>query len=361
MKPLLKQIRTIIEAHNRYPLLSLYQRITALESTASVSQSSQQDSQKAAGFTFSDNEISELLAANVTLSGQRQHHPTETNTPEINFAACLKHLEDNVAMLKKRTLGDGVNFRSYNFQSAGEHQDWLKNNLPNLKFGVFVDGFSAWEYFFKSDNSELNDYLNEDYATHKVGFKSLHESLVANSFYNVLPSALGKGLDKSEFLPAFTRPELWDNNDGSSGLRYRLTRELNSVRSQVIKNIEYSIPFSASPARILAIECLQHSLHFIAELSAYITRSYTELCHSGTFSTSQCWSPVSRCARRCFTDMSDARVTAKDIKEDGDEIGTATEIVWATLRTHMVMQNYLSENFDVPCICICDHSFCHQQ
>ena len=188
--------------------------------------------------------------------------------------------------------------------------------------------------------------MSEDFGTNRIGFATLHESFIANSFRNVLPAVLGKGEDKSQYLPALTKSEHWDKNDGASGFRYRVTRELNNVRNQIMKNIETSSDDPTSPAKLLATECLQHSLHFISELSAYITRLYTELLYSKTFTKEQCWGLVARCVKRCFTDMADSRITARDIKDSSNMSGTAVEYLWATLKTHMVMKEYVSKKFD---------------
>ena len=45
-------------------------------------------------------------------------------------------------------------------------------------------------------------------------------------------------------------------------------------------------------------------------------------------------------------DMSDARITAKDIKDKNDMEAAATEFLWATLNTHLVMEEYLNKNFE---------------
>lgn len=47
-----------------------------------------------------------------------------------------------------------------------------------------------------------------------------------------------------------------------------------------------------------------------------------------------------------FQDLSDSRVTGRDAKDSDDELQTAAEYLWATLKTHKVMAEYLSSNFD---------------
>jgi len=44
--------------------------------------------------------------------------------------------------------------------------------------------------------------------------------------------------------------------------------------------------------------------------------------------------------------MSDARITARDIKDSSNMEGSAVEYIWATLKTHMVMEEYVSKNFE---------------
>lgn len=152
-------------------------------------------------------------------------------------------------------------------------------------------------------------------------------------------------VSKMYFLPYWDRTfEKWDKGDTSGGLRIRISREMTGVQRQIekyIRNLD-----SASEARVLAQYLLTHSVRFVAELSAYITRAHQQLSNSRTYNTQQVWNLVSRCVKRCFTDMSDAYITAKDVRDHTNPLATVTEYIWATLKTHQVMEEYLQKNFE---------------
>lgn len=44
--------------------------------------------------------------------------------------------------------------------------------------------------------------------------------------------------------------------------------------------------------------------------------------------------------------MADVRVTARDVKNKDDHAATTSEYIWATLRTHQIMEDYLKHNFE---------------
>lgn len=192
----------------------------------------------------------------------------------------------------------------------------------------------------------MTDVLNTYRDTARIGFSTIHEGKVATSFQNILRAILGKGSDLLLYLPGVSTHKKWNAGNGSSGLRFHLTQELSGVNSQVLNNIENSVADHNSPTRNLAIECLQKSMQFVSELSAYITRFYDELKSSGSFTEDQCWQLVSRCTKRCFQDMASVRVTARDVKHAKDKTTTATEYIWVTLKTHTVMEEYIRHNFE---------------
>lgn len=269
--------------------------------------------------------------------------PTPSGDISQMFESRIRALEDNITLLKARTSGDGVRVGQYSFQSPEELAAWIKTNVKGYRFGYFLDGVSIWEFFYGTQTS-LTDFVTGYHQTSRIGFKTLYESKVSSSFQNVLPSMLGKGDDVNEFLPGLALAKKWDNLDGASGLKYRISRDLPGVSTQVGNNIRASQ--SSYEAQDLAQQCLNQSVRFVTDLSAFITRFYMELLASKTFSEAQCWSLICRCVKRCFNDMADARVTAKDVLDSSDALQTATQYLWATLRTHQFMDDYVKANFE---------------
>lgn len=257
----------------------------------------------------------------------------------------LNKLDALVETLLDRTdSGEGgINFGGVNFRSTSEASHWIRDNVKGFRFGYFVDGVSLWQFFFQ-DHQETDDVMGSYYAASRVGYKQTHESKILASFNNVLPTLLGKGSDNTCFLPGLATHAKWESNDGFTGLKYRITRELPLAQAQVTR--AFARLEANGNARALAHECLIHSVRFISELAAYITRAYAELINSNSFTKDQSWSLVCRCVKRCFTDLSGARITGKDIHDESTPLYTATEVLWATLKTHQVMRDYLDKNFE---------------
>ena len=260
---------------------------------------------------------------------QSGFHTAKESTPDNDLDTSA--LMDRIQLLENK-LNDAltqsavpaIKVHDIQFFSSTDAKIWSKAHLTGYRFGLFLDGVSIWEHFSINYQS-LNEVINSFRDAARIGFATLHEGKVATSFQNVMPALLGKGVDTSMFLPGLTSYNKWDNNDGSSGLRYHITREMSKVNTQISQSIRNTFADHFSPARALAMECLQKSIQFVSELSAYITRFHSELISSGSFSSEQCWSLVSRCVKRCFQDLAEVRVTARDVKNAENVLSTAAE------------------------------------
>ena len=171
----------------------------------------------------------------------------------------LKYLEDTVATLQARSTSDGVRVQHHAFQSKDELQQWIQIHLTGCRFGIFLDGVSVWEYFSQS-HQNMTEVMNTFRDSARIGFATIHEGKVATSFQNVSSAMLGKGTDTSLYLPGLAAHKKWNAGNGTSGMRFHLTQEIPSVNTQVLNNIDNSLSDPFSPARNLAIECLQRSL-----------------------------------------------------------------------------------------------------
>ena len=363
--PLLLEIKDVIRANLKHPITGLSDCIAKLENvvnnkingvysedmkmvklkTAKKSNKSQYDfDDEFTDFLEPEDETTidtsppDSTSKRKSMAGSTVPHPTDV------FER-LRYLKDVVNTLLARSLSDGARVQHNSFQSKEELKEWIELHLSGCRFGIFLDAVSIWEYFIQN-HQNMTDVMNTYRDTTRIGFATIHEGKVATSFQNVLPAILGKGSDLSLYLPGLPSHKKWNAGNGSSGLRFHLTHELPEVNVQVLNNIENSVTDHYSPARNLAIECLQRSMQFVSELSAYITRFYDELKISSSFTEEQCWQLVSRCTKRYFQDMASVRVTARDVEHAKDRTTTATEFIWATLNTHGIMEEYIRHNFE---------------
>lgn len=354
IKDLITRINTLLRKEELHPLDNLSTRIHSLEMNSQPPAYGQphnaqhfQSKQERRGSDDSET-FAEFLH---NLGSPNQHRPVPPAQPMsmpsqsldlTNLMERMKELEDALETIADRASSEGVSFGQFVFHTPRHLSDWIGTQLKGYRYGYFVDGVSIWQFFF-TDHRDT-DAITSSVDKHvKAGYATFHEAYVSVSFQNTLPTLLGKG-DQTDYLPALRTFDKWDKGDTSGGLRIRISRELTGVQRQIekyIRNLD-----SISEARLLAQDCLTHSVRFVTELSAYITRAHQQLSHSKTYNTQQAWNLVARCVKRCFTDMSDARITAKDARDHTNPLATATEYIWATLRTHQVMEEYLQKNFE---------------
>ena len=350
--PLLRQVKDVIRSHLQFPNTSLHSRIQILEETVLTLRRDNsnllQTARKSNLSSIPKQPAFDSLFFDDTSDSpsQAESTPTIHNAPiSDELLSRIKTLEEEVSVIHNRTLNDGVRPGEFHFLSMDELCSWVNEHVPQYKFGLFLDGVSIWEYL-NTHHQNMQEVMVAFRHTSLVGFATLHEGKVATSFQNVLPAILGRGSDMSAHLPGIPSYSKWDAGNGTAGLSFLITHELTKVHTQIIQNIRNSVSQHTSPVRALAGECLQRSIQFVHELSAYTTRFHSELIASGSFSKDQCWALVSRCVKRCFQDMADVRVTARDVKHKDDHAATTAEYIWATLRTHQIMDDYLKHNFE---------------
>ena len=343
LAPLVQQMKTVIKSTIHHPLESIATRLDILE--AKAPQTNNPHNHTVRKSNVSDQRARDtVLDSLFSTSEPPDLQPSNLINPELVNDNIAKILED-IKTLMARTSGDGFRLRNFNFQSIEELNTWVQTHVTGHRFGLFVDGVSLWEYY-RHGHFSMPEVLASMRDTTRVGFATVQEARVATSFENVLPAVLGKGTDPTKSLPGLPTHKVWDAGDGSNGLRFLLNDYNTNVYTQLADQIQNTFEAFTSPARTLALECLQRAIQFVNELSNYITRFHAELINSGSFTPEQCWQLVSRCIKRCFHDMGAIRVTAKDGRLEDDPIKTATTYIWGTLRTHTVMQEYIKYNFE---------------
>jgi len=163
---------------------------------------------------------------------------------------------------------------------------------------------------------------------------------------NLFPSVFGKSdsnVDTAEALPALSKPEKWDSNDGNTGLRYQITRNMGDVELQLQEAIN-TILVDFSEAQHIARECLHQSKRFALELCQFITLDYQKWKHRG-HANHDAWKMTAVCVRHIFEELYSERVIARDIYVQRDPQFTAAKYLWATWKAHSVMEKYLRHQF----------------
>jgi hypothetical protein len=259
--------------------------------------------------------------------------------------ARLNTLEHLVNSLEKRIVGDGIRIGRFLFQSKEDLRLWTMQHVQNNRFGLFVDAVSIFDFLAQAHvDSESN--MSHLYNSQKNGFDTTYESRIISSMQNLFPNLFGKsssdGLDTSRALPGLQTPEKW-NSESVTGLQLQIERELPNVdlqfRNAIIGTFE-----SSSEARDLALELLYRSKKFALDLCNFIQRDY-EFWRHKKYSKKDAWELTSLSVRRIFEDIHVVRVVGRDSRDLKNPTLTATQIMWATLRAHTVMEEYSRRNF----------------
>jgi hypothetical protein len=223
-------------------------------------------------------------------------------------------------------------------------------------FGLFVDAPSLLT-FKRGEFTSVGDQLANLKRAGDVGLTQVQVRVLA-SFQNTLPEFFGKGLDvEGSSLPAMAKFSDWEGDDGITGAKFRLERALPLIQVQLESYISLYLTDDQRGARELASRCLSHSVQFVTRLSDFMSRTSRALRTAG-YKMDKVWAILSRQVLRIFEDLARARACAVDLappsnakakeSEEGDPVRdhNAALAMWAVLKTHDVMQEYLTHNFE---------------
>jgi hypothetical protein len=282
----------------------------------------------------------------VTLSSSSDSDsPTTPNPSSSDFEVRLNTIDHMVKSLEKRIVGDGIRVGRFLFQSKEDLLLWILQHVQNNRFGLFVDAVSIFDFLAQAHvDSESN--MSHLYNSQKNGFDTTYESRIISSMQNLFPNLFGKtssdGLDTSRVLPGLQTADKW-NSDGVTGLQLQVERELPNVDLQFRNAIAGTFEDSAE-ARDLALELLYRSKKFALDMSNFIQRDYEFWLHK-KYSKKDAWELTCLSVRRIFEDIHVVRVVGRDSRDLKNPVLTATQVMWATLRAHTVMEEYSRRNF----------------
>ena len=255
----------------------------------------------------------------------------------------------------------GVSYKQYHFKSQDDVKVWMKAHMSTPSHGLFVDLVSFSEFFGGEDYVEKNVALNELYLSNKIGYATMADSIVAASFQNVLPGAYGRhspssstsgsgasALQAQPELPGLSTFKKWDNQDGATGRKYWIKKAARNTQRQVDEMLRQQLD---SDAQFLAKDLLMDSFNMSDELINFMSSSYQDTMYSGRFESQQAWALTSKFVKRIFTEIADARIIARDGVHISDPWTTAAKFLFATLKAHEVMHDFMRLNIkDHPSI-----------
>jgi hypothetical protein len=148
-------------------------------------------------------------------------------------------------------------------------------------------------------------------------------------------------MDDSEFLPAITDPDKWDN--GVTGIKHQIGRSMGDVEYQLETAIDSA--FRDHPdTRQIARDCLYGAKRFVTDLCVFMTDDYNRWKRQG-HTKKDGWRITSVCVRRVFEEMHSVRVVARDVRDTTDVNYTAAKILWAIFKSQEIMRAYVKHQF----------------
>jgi hypothetical protein len=270
-----------------------------------------------------------------------------TTSPNSSFdgEAHLNTFEHLVKSLEKRIVGDGIRVGRFLFQSKEDLRLWLLQHVQNNRFCLFLDAVSIFDFLAQAHvDSEAN--ISHLYNSQKNGFDTTYESRIISSMQNLFPNLFGKsssdGLDTSRASPGLKSADKW-NSEGVTGLQLQVERELPNVDLQFRNAIAATFEDSIE-ARDLSLELLYRSKKFAQDLCNFIQRDFEFWLHK-KYSRKDAWELTCLSVCRIFEDIPVVRVVGRDSRDLKNPSLTATQVLWATLKAHTVMEEYSRRNF----------------
>jgi hypothetical protein len=257
----------------------------------------------------------------------------------------LGELKEEVRLLKQRVVGAGITIGSQVFQSYEDFAIWVKTGVPAGRFGLFVDGHSLLDFFSFVGFLDAESVANSFHSSNKSGFKSMLETRVAASMQNFFPAPFGKTasdkIDDSETLPGIPDPDKFDN--GSTGVRYKILRGMKDVSAQLESNID-KVLRDYPDARQMARDLLLNAKRFVIDLLNFMSQDYNSWKLRG-YTKREAWKMTCRSVHRVLDDLQGARMTGRDAGDGADIDRVTATYIWATAKTHEVMDEYLKFQF----------------
>jgi hypothetical protein len=276
------------------------------------------------------------------------HFPGGANAPDSGTHISLVSLQELQAQLKAlqhQVAGGGVRIGTKIFQSFDVVESWVKTDLPNQCYGLFVDAVSLLDFFSCIGHVDADKTFAAFHSQQKTGFTLMYEARVAASIQNVFPMVFGRtsssGMDDSEYIPAIQDPMKWDN--GVTGIKHQITRGMSDVEYQLESAIDMVLgPYGE--ARQIAKECLFKSKRFVTDLCHFISNDYQKWKLRG-HGQKDAWQMTAVSVRRIFEEIHSERVIARDIYDYKDLTFSTSKFLWATWKAHQVMDRYIKHQF----------------
>ena len=236
------------------------------------------------------------------------------NAGDGRLEEAVRDINAKVRLLEQRVVGDRVQIGSRVFQLFEDLKAWVVTELPNGRYGLFVDAVSLLDFFAFTGFTDSEKSIAAMHNSQKTGFTTMYEARATATLQNVFPLIFGKGassgLDDSEYLPAISDPDKWDN--GVTGIKHQISRSMGDVEYQLETAIDSTFR-DVPETRQIARDCLYGAKCFVTDMCVFISGDYNRWQLQG-HSKKEASKITSVCVWRMFEEMFSVRVVARDVR-----------------------------------------------
>ncbi len=190
---------------------------------------------------------------------------------------------------------------------------WVSINIPQGRFGLFVDRHSFLEFFTSAVHLDTDASAAESHSE-KAVYATYQETQVAGSFKNLFPTVFGKGratnVDDAICLLAVSTGDKWNN--GPTGLHHQLMHNMNDVGYELDSSIKVVLQ-NYPEVRQLVTNCVTQSKHFVIDLITFMSTEYAVWQQHG-LEKWESWMIVCQIVCRIFN-MQSARILARSARD----------------------------------------------
>ncbi len=277
--------------------------------------------------------------------------------PESEIEALRKEVRGLRKLLEQAQEEGGrelVEIAGLKFHNREELGAWLLENAPHPPVGAFVGfhGLMQQVHFDTKGYENMQSILKSLTLKSDMGLKTNGDALVLAAIRSAIPAVFGEGKpptgeDRSAFHALHTFND-WKDANGRDGfinefVGYKLQAR-DGIRMEAETRLE-----PGSAAAMLASTCLTKSENFSDAFIKFLTTTYEELTQASGFPKKRAWALTTSLGKRICQEvhkesgaLARSLIVSKDEKER-DQL--CTMLVWATLREHMVMEDYIQKDF----------------
>jgi len=277
--------------------------------------------------------------------------------PESEIEALRKEVKGLRKLLEQAQEEGGkelVEIAGLKFHNREELGAWLMENAPHPPIGAFVGfhGLLQQVHFDSTGYESMPSILKSLSLKADMNLKTNGDALVLAAVRSAIPPVFGEGKaptgeDRSAFH-AFHTFNDWKNMNGRDGF----VNEFVALKLQARDGIKMEAETRLEPgsaAAMLASTCLTKAENFADAYIKFLTTTCEELSQASGFPKKKAWALTTSMGKRICQEihkesgaLARSLIVSKDEK-DWDQL--CVMLLWATLREHMVMEEYIQKDF----------------